>query len=100
LRNAAEAVRGNREDKSVSVLVGMDNEMAMVEVRDSGPGIPQDVAMRLFRQAIEKPNGPGVGLLLVATILDLHGGHIGLLRCNEGARICLWVPLAAEDDDG
>lgn len=48
-----------------------------VTVRDNGTGIPDDIKARLFDPFVTtKQNGTGLGLALVAKIIDEHGGMI------------------------
>src|SRR5579863_5379361 len=49
----------------------------MVSVADNGPGIPEDLRAHLFDPFVTtKRNGTGLGLALVAKVIDDHGGII------------------------
>lgn len=49
----------------------------MVSVQDNGPGIPEDIQAHLFDPFVTtKASGKGLGLALVAKIVDAHGGVI------------------------
>ncbi len=49
----------------------------MVSVQDNGPGIPEDIQAHLFDPFVTtKTSGKGLGLALVAKIVDAHGGVI------------------------
>jgi two-component system nitrogen regulation sensor histidine kinase GlnL len=49
----------------------------VVSVQDNGSGIPEDVAPHLFDPFVTtKANGTGLGLALVAKVVDAHGGVI------------------------
>jgi PAS domain S-box-containing protein len=57
----------------------------MVEVRDTGSGITDAVAVRLFQPFFtSKPDGMGLGLAICRSILDAHGGHIWASRPEAG----------------
>ncbi len=76
---------------------------AVVEVADSGPGIPpeqREVAFERFRQLDGGPNrrfgGTGLGLANAREIVDLHRGVVGVGEAPEGgALFTVRVPVAA-----
>jgi two-component system sensor kinase FixL len=46
-------------------------------VRDSGPGLPEDVRRKLFQPFVTtKAGGMGVGLMICQSIIQFHGGSI------------------------
>jgi nitrogen fixation/metabolism regulation signal transduction histidine kinase len=86
LRNAVEAVADQKE--RVVVLSGGIGEggRIIVQVSDSGPGIPKDVQDRMFVPFFTtKPNGSGIGLSLSKQIMRLHRGSISV-RSDAGTR--------------
>lgn len=49
----------------------------VVQIQDNGPGIPKELRQNLFDPFVTtKPTGSGLGLSLVAKIIDDHGGII------------------------
>jgi two-component system sensor kinase FixL len=78
MRNAIDAMRGSaRRELRVTLSVGPDN-MAMLTVADSGPGISPRVADHLFQPFVttKGAQGMGVGLSISRTIIEAHGGRI------------------------
>jgi len=77
LRNALEAMQtSERRELVVSMRPAQDN-MVVVDVADTGSGIPPDVAARLFQPFVTtKRQGMGVGLSISRTIIESHGGQI------------------------
>ena len=71
-----------------------------VRVQDWGIGIPLEELNHVFepyyRSAQEKANqagGVGLGLALVKSILDAHGGHVDVLSVpGQGSIFTLWFP--------
>ena len=51
--------------------------MVEFEIRDNGPGIPEDIMDRLFEPYVTgKEKGTGLGLAIVRKIIEEHNGHI------------------------
>ncbi len=66
-----------------------------VAVEDNGPGVPEDLQSHLFDPFVStKPNGKGLGLALVAKIVDDHGGVIELDSDPGRTRFTLYLPLS------
>jgi signal transduction histidine kinase len=56
-----------------------------LSVRDSGPGLPDHMAASLFAPFVtSKPHGVGIGLAIVRTIVDLHGGTLRARNNPDG----------------
>lgn len=90
LKNAAEAID---EDGSIVLSLGFegssnggwDRGRPYLSIRDSGPGIPEDVRALLFTPFFStKKNGRGLGLTLVQEILSQHGFEFSLAPVEEG----------------
>jgi signal transduction histidine kinase len=81
--NAIEAIG---EDGRIDVsLTTVAPGRARLSVKDSGPGIPPDLAAHLFTPFFSsKRNGRGVGLTLVSEILSNHEADFGLVNRPEG----------------
>ncbi|HET6881867.1 MAG TPA: ATP-binding protein [Pirellulales bacterium] len=73
-------------------------EMAVVRVSDSGPGVPDDVARRIFDPFFStKEDGTGLGLCIAANILARHNGRLALQPgTTAGATFVVALPLAEE----
>ena len=85
MRNAMEAMRDSeRRELIVRTGPASDGELA-VEVSDTGPGIPDDVAPQLFQPFVtSKSGGMGIGLSISKRIIEAHGGHIAVSRNEAG----------------
>lgn len=78
VRNAIDSLKA-REGAMVWVTTGLNADgMAMLTVRDNGPGVSPEVAPRLFRPFVSTKGvkGMGVGLSICRTIVEAHGGKI------------------------
>ena len=67
-----------------------------VSVTDNGPGVAPDVVGRLFTPfSSTKENGKGLGLAIVAKIVEEHGGLIAYdAPASGGARFSIYLPVA------
>jgi signal transduction histidine kinase len=65
-----------------------------VEIQDSGPGVPAELREQIFNPFFtSKENGVGLGLSIVAKIVDDHRGSIRLKsRPGEGACFYVFLP--------
>jgi signal transduction histidine kinase len=69
---------------------------AQIVVRDSGPGIREEVAARVFQPFFTtKPTGTGLGLAVVRRIIEGHGGSIAVVPSDGGAEFLVRLPLEA-----
>jgi nitrogen-specific signal transduction histidine kinase len=108
LTNAFEALdgRGKVVLRAVAEMVEHDpaftsdaqasTPAVVVEVADSGPGVPQDLSDRIFDPFFTtKPQGSGLGLPIVRKIVDAHDGRIDLTSSpGHGTRFRVTLPVS------
>ena len=98
-------VKYNRPGGSVCVAASRRNREAVIEVKDTGCGIPES-----FRESVFQPffrvdksrsrekGGVGLGLSLVWEIAHLHSGDVRIRESGEsGTVIELTLPISAEE---
>ena len=84
IRNAIDSMLESDQRNLTVTVVPSANEMALVSVADTGPGVSDDVAGQLFQPFITtKRSGMGVGLSISRTIVEAHGGKIWT-EANDG----------------
>jgi len=81
VRNLVEnAVRYNKKDGQVEVILEHEGNRVALTIDDSGPGIPENDRDRIFdrfhRLSHGAADGSGLGLSIVARIVELHRGEI------------------------
>ena len=92
--NAVQAMpRGGR----LSVRLRREDGAALLEIEDTGAGIPEEVRHRIFEPFFTtKASGTGLGLAVVKRIVEGHGGEIAVRsRPGAGTTFSLRFPLAA-----
>lgn len=68
-----------------------------LEVRDAGPGIPQEIQDRLFEPfATTKPGGSGLGLAIVHRAIEAHRGVILVDSDASGTRFTVFFPCPTD----
>ena len=67
----------------------------VVEVADDGPGMPADVAEKIFNPFFTtKAQGSGLGLAIVRKIVDAHEGRIDMTTADgRGTRFRVTLPV-------
>ncbi len=80
---------------TLTATVTRQNRGVIVEVADTGPGIPPDILARLFEPfASGKDTGLGLGLVVCKRIAEDHGGNIrGGNGPTSGARFTITLPF-------
>jgi two-component system nitrogen regulation sensor histidine kinase NtrY len=83
---------------SIHITVGIEKDLVRLEVADDGPGIPDEVKLRIFEPYFStRSTGTGLGLAIVHTIVSEHGGNIRVHDNNPvGTVFRIDVPLQAE----
>lgn len=76
------AIKYNKENGNVTVSLTMEKNVAVLEVRDEGIGIPEDKMKHLYSRFIDgeyrrkHTTGTGIGLSLTHDLVKLHHGNI------------------------
>jgi signal transduction histidine kinase len=104
----ANAVRFSPAGSVIVVSASQDCADLRIEVRDQGPGFPDDFLPHAFER-FRRPDtarsrddgGAGLGLAIVAAICAAHGGRAAVRNIpGGGAAVALWLPGAFRDMDG
>ncbi len=91
VRNALDASDAAR----VTIRTDVDGRMAILDVTDNGPGVPDDIRTRIFEPFVTgKPDGTGLGLALCQRLVEEMGGDIALLSEAAETTFRLSLPLS------
>ena len=95
------AVKFTPESGSITVTVRQETQtLAGVSVLDTGPGIPPEFLDQIFdpffraKEVLSETKGLGLGLSIVRTLVELHGGTIAARsEPGRGAELYFTIPL-------
>ena len=99
IRNAAESIPEDETNRRVEVSSSSERDhagyWAVVEVRDTGAGIPAADLQRIFIPFFTtKATGHGVGLALAHRVVTQHGGTLSAANAKDGGAVfSLRLPL-------
>jgi signal transduction histidine kinase len=86
---------------TVIVAVRENHQNAELVVRDDGPGIPEELRIRVFERFTRADDararttgGAGLGLAIAHAIVVAHGGRIAISDQGPGAAFVVQLPLA------
>jgi two-component system OmpR family sensor kinase len=109
------ALRYTPEGTPIELAVGVRDgddgaRQSVIEVRDHGPGVPDEEAARIFERfyradtsRTRETGGSGLGLAIVAAIVGSHAGTVRVAKTDGGgATLVVSLPFLDEapEDDG
>ena len=84
IRNAVEAMADQELREITLTTSALDDETIEIAVADIGPGIPDELADRLFKPFVSsKHDGMGLGLSICRSIIEAHDGRL-IAEPNSG----------------
>ncbi len=96
----ANAAKYTPESGLIEISARAQGGNAVLEIKDSGLGIPADQVGNLFQMFTQLPHtasrsqgGLGIGLALVKNLVELHGGSVGVLSEGAGKGSTFFVQL-------
>jgi signal transduction histidine kinase len=91
----------------VQLIVQRQKNQGVLQVDDTGEGIPPEHLTRMFERfhrvdasRARSTGGTGLGLAIARSLVEAHGGRIGIAnRPSGGTRVEIRIPLAATHAD-
>ncbi|MGA9294958.1 MAG: HAMP domain-containing sensor histidine kinase [Ignavibacteriaceae bacterium] len=95
------AIKYSSDKKEISIITGIEQGFAYIEIDDKGIGISEENQKKIFEKfyrvsdgLIHNTKGTGLGLTLVKHIVDAHHGKIKVKsKLNEGSSFVLSFPI-------
>jgi signal transduction histidine kinase len=104
-RNAAQALETRAPNDplrdQIRITGRREGAVVVIEVSDTGPGFPDKAKEHLFEafQGSTRTGGTGLGLVIAAELVRLHGGEIRLVEGTIGATFRITIPDRAVELD-
>jgi signal transduction histidine kinase len=96
--NAVSAMAGSG---TLTVRTARDADRVLVEIGDTGPGVPEEIRSRIFEPFFTtKPVGEGTGLGLDISwriVVDKHHGDLSVISSPGDTRFQVRLPLTASE---
>jgi signal transduction histidine kinase len=84
---------------AVTIRTSQTPRSVVVEVRDEGKGVPQELVPRIFERSVSgSPGGTGLGLALARTVAAADGGQVVLVRPRP-AVFAVFFPQGIRDPE-
>ncbi|WP_328685469.1 ATP-binding protein [Streptomyces sp. NBC_01261] len=101
--NAVSAMESSDGTGTLTVRTALEHDQLMVEFRDTGPGVPQEIRGRIFDPFFTtKPVGEGTGLGLDISwriVVNKHHGTLQVESVPGDTRFQVLLPLTAVDNE-
>jgi signal transduction histidine kinase len=97
-RNALQVLEGRAPNDpardQIRIAGRREGAVVIIELSDTGPGIPQKARAHLFEafQGSTRTGGTGLGLAIAAELVRAHGGEIKLIEGTIGATFRISIP--------
>lgn len=94
------AIRFTPEGSEVEVRLFRENDVALIRIRDYGPGVPEETLDDLFEPFFrvdetrgKENDGTGLGMTIASTAVSQHNGSIAARNAHPGLEVTLRLPL-------
>jgi signal transduction histidine kinase len=99
-RNSVQALEGEGASPGeIAVAAQREGSVTIVEISDTGPGVPEKARANLFKafQSVARKDGTGLGLAIAQELVQAHGGEIALVDNEGGATFRVTIPDVVVD---
>ncbi|HXG78003.1 MAG TPA: HAMP domain-containing sensor histidine kinase [Methyloceanibacter sp.] len=99
-RNAVQALESEANGSGeIFVSARREGAVVIIEVADTGPGVPERARAHLFEafQGAARKGGTGLGLAIARELVQAHGGQVALVNNEGGATFRVTIPDSVVD---
>jgi signal transduction histidine kinase len=98
------AVKFSPAKGAVVLSAARHDEWVRIEIKDAGPGIPEEFQPRIFQKFAQaagarQKGGTGLGLNIAKTLIEKHGGNIGFTTVKDGGTTFYFELPAWQEED-
>ena len=91
------SIQSMKEGGTISVAILEENNVVKIEIKDTGPGIPEEDLPKIFDALYTtKSMGTGLGLSICKKILEDHNGFISVK--NNPTTFTITIPNSQQDE--
>ncbi len=89
------AIQADPQNRPVRITTGLENHRVVLEIRDEGMGIAEEVIPRIFEPYFStRKKGTGLGLAITRLMVEEHHGTIRVhSRLNQGSTFIIELPI-------
>ncbi len=99
------AIKFSHAGAKISVNISSRNDRVFISIKDTGPGIPQDMQCKIFERfkqvgssLTREFEGSGIGLSLVKSFVELHNGSVRVIsQEDQGSEFIVELPVRQTD---
>lgn len=100
------SIKFTKEQGKIEIYIRESNKMLEIEISDDGIGIPENKLNSIFERfkqvennTIRSGEGSGIGLYLVKSLVDMHGGYIDVeSELGLGTTFKINIPAELEEE--
>ncbi|MGL5650302.1 MAG: sensor histidine kinase [Paraclostridium sp.] len=100
------SIKFTKEQGKIEIYIRESNKMLEIEISDDGIGIPKNKLNSIFERfkqvennTIRSGEGSGIGLYLVKSLVDMHGGYIDVeSELGFGTTFKISIPAELEEE--
>lgn len=102
IRNSVQVIDAKEPEEnpdSVSIIIRQQGQLSLIDIKDTGPGLPEKAQLHMFEafKGSYRKGGSGLGLAIAAEIIHAHKGEIKYLNGGGGAHFQIKLPAKAKD---